>query len=154
MSARRPGPSRISPQLPAHAMQTYRLLRPTPTHWRAATCAEADCPQHQQGWRTEVDEGTELGQQQAHYIRAEAGRRFVEERHPVARITAFIFEAGQRCFASHQIPLEREPLYVVQGGDWRGNPRGVKPRVHSSAEAWVDDFGTHQNTLADRLAQG
>lgn len=147
--------NRITPALPADAMTTYRIARPKGTHWRPARCAEVDCAPYLHGWRTVIDESTEQGQAQAHYIRNVAGRGFTEARDE-AGLTVFTFAAGQACFAAHQhrAPLDREPLYVVRGGDWRGNPRGTQPRVHTRPEDWVDDFATHQITLADRLAQG
>jgi hypothetical protein len=144
--------NRPTPQLPAQAMKTYQLVAPITTHYRSATCSEVACPAHQQGWSTLVDETTPLGRRQAAYIRIQAGRQFTEERTPEG--TTFAFPAGQRCFRPHQVSLEREPLYIVRDGDWRGNPRGTKPRQHTRAENWVEDFATHQQTLADRLGQG
>jgi hypothetical protein len=144
--------SRVEPALDADAMKTYGLVAPLATHWRPATCEEVDCPTMAAGWRTAVDEAEELGQRQAHYIRHQAGRRYVEHRE--GALTVFIFEAGQPCFAAHQAPLEREPIYLVRGGDWRGNPRGTPARVHTRPADWVDDFATHQQRLADRLQEG
>ena len=71
------------------------------------------------------------------------------------RTTVFVFDAGQPCFQAgqHRAPLEREPLYVVRGGDSRGNPTRFR-RVHASADSWVDDFATNQdhlNTAAQRV---
>lgn len=142
------------PQLRADQYQTYAIKRPAATHWKPATCEQVGCPSHLHGWRTEIDEHTELGASQAHYIRAESGRAFTEQRHPVARTTVFVFDAGQACFqaARHRAPIEREPLYVVRGGDARGNPARFR-RVHASADSWVDDFATNQdhlNTAAQR----
>lgn len=139
-------PFRVDPSLPMHLMKTYQIASPLSTHTRVGTCAEADCPAHQHGWQTSVDESTDLGQKQAHYIRKESGRKFTERRTEVG-LTAFAFEAGQTCFATHRVSLERPELYVVRGGDFRGNPRGEVFR-HSGPDAWVDDFGTHQDQLA------
>ena len=144
----------MRPQLRPDQYQTYAIKRPATTHWRPATCADVDCPAYLYGWRTEVDEHTELGASQAHFLRTSSGRAYTEERHPVARTTVFTFEAGQRCFGAdrHRAPLEREPLYVVRGGDRRGNPTGMR-RVHSGPDPWLDDFGTNQdhlNTAAQR----
>jgi len=146
------GPTRIAPRLPVEAVQTYAIRAPKGTHHRTASCAEADCPNLQHGWRSVIDEATDLGAAQATYIRRESGRKFTEERDP-AGLTVFTFEAWQRCFAEHTVPLEREPFYVVRGGDWRGNPRG-EIRRHANGDDWVEDFAEHQQTLADRLEQG
>lgn len=147
------GPNRILPQLPAQAFKTYQIVAPVSTHFRDATCAEVDCAAYLSGWRTVVDERVDLGQGQAHYIRTESGRRFVEHRDE-AGMTVFEFPAGQKCFRPHKARLDRPEIYVVTGGDWRGNPRGLEPRRHANADDWIDDFATHQQTLADRLNQG
>lgn len=133
-------------------MKTYGIVAPKATHFRPATCAEVDCPNYTGGWRTTVDESTELGQAQGHYIRNEAGRRYTEVRE--ASMTTFTFEAGQTCFREHETRLDRPEIYVVRDGDFRGNPRGTAPRVHQDPQAWVDDFGEHQERLADRMGRG
>jgi hypothetical protein len=144
--------NRIEPQLPAHLMTTYSVRSPISTHFRAATCAEVECPNLEHGWRSVVDERTDLGQAQAYYIRHDSGRRFREEYQPDG-LTSFTFEAGQQCFGKHQVRTARPEMYLVHGGDWRGNPR-QDVRQHTSADDWIDDFAEHQQTLADRLAQG
>lgn len=142
--------NRLDPALPAGAMKTYGIVAPLSTHFRAASCAGVDCEAYLNGWRTVVDTSSELGQRQADYIRKESGRLFtVEEPEPGQLV--FVFEPGQKCFRQHRKRLDREPLYVVRDGDWRGNPRGTTPRRHSGADAWVDDFASHQQTLADKL---
>jgi hypothetical protein len=148
-------PFRLQPNMPPAAYKTYQILAPTKTHWRPATCAEAACAAHEQGWRTVVDESTELGQRQAGYIRRSSGRAFRESRDEQG-LTVFEFPAGQRCFRAdgHQVPLERDPLWRVLGGDWRGNPMRIPVRVHSSAEAWRDDFGEHQDRIAAQIEKG
>jgi len=145
-------PYRITPALPAEQMKTYAALTPRATHWRPATCSEAGCPNHLLGWKTVVNESTELGAAQARYIRTESGRRFQEHREPMAAV--FVFEAGQECFAAHEVPLERDPVFLVRGGDWRGNPRGTPARVHQRPADWVEDFATHQQHIADRIERG
>jgi hypothetical protein len=142
-------PHRITPVLDADAMKTYAVVSPLATHWRPASCEEVACPNHTSGWRTVIDEATDLGAEQAAYIRTRSGRRFVEHRD--AALTVFDFHPGQRCFAQHQQPLEREPIYLVRDGDWRGNPRGTPTRRHVSAQEWVEDFANHQDRLATRL---
>lgn len=144
--------TRIDPALPVQAFQTYQVLAPAATHWRPATCADVDCAAHLHGWRSVIDESTELGQKQAHYIRRDSGRRFHEHRDE-AGLTVFEFEAGQSCFAQHQARLDRPEHYLVRGGDWRGNPNG-QVRRHASAADWVDDFQQHQGRLADQIEKG
>lgn len=146
---------RIQPQLPAGAMKTYQILAPRSTHYRPATCEEVGCMAYQCGWQTALDLSTDLGQAQAHYIRQESGRKYVEEPLGENRMM-FHFEPGQRCFAadSHQVRVGRPEIFVVRDGDWRGNPLGTEPRTHVRPEDWVDDFGEHQQALADRLRKG
>ncbi len=145
---------RIDPKLPASAMKTYRILAPQATHFRPATCAEMDCPAYVNGWSTTIDETSELGQKQAHYIRKQSGRRFTAARNPLG-LTVFTFEAGQKCFRAgeHQTRLERPEIFVVRDGDHRGNPRGTETRRHT-ADTWVDDFAHHQQSLADKYEEG
>lgn len=146
--------NRFGPALPVTAVKTYQVLIPKETHFRPATCAEMNCPNYEHGWRTLIDESADLGQGQAHYIRKQSGRKFVEERQPDG-LTAFTFEAGQRCFTQHRTRIEDRPeIYLVRDGDWRGNPRGTTPRRHANPGDWVDDFANHQSALADRLARG
>jgi len=144
---------RLQPQLPAGSMKTYQVLAPKATHFRRATCAEVDCANYLNGWKTPIDESTDLGKKQAHYIRNSQGRHFTEDRNIAPGITMFIFEAGQTCFSEHQVRLDKPEIYLVKGGDWRGNPTGMK-REHVNAGDWVDDFANHQDQLATRLNQG
>lgn len=145
--------NRMDPLMPAAAYQTYQILAPVETHWRDATCAEVACPHHERGWITRVHEGDALGQAQAGYIRHRAGRVFTEARTPDG-LTQFTFKPGQRCFAQHRIRLDRPEFFVRRGGDWRGDPFGERPFVHSSAADWVDDFATHQQKIADTIEKG
>jgi hypothetical protein len=143
---------RLDPVAPAAAYQTFQVAAPLSTHWRPGTCAEAGCTAHLHGWQTSVDETTDLGQRQAHYIRHDTTRRHTERRADTG-LTVFAFEPGQTCFGGqHRIRLDREERFLIRGGDWRGNPRG--DRRETTAAGWVDDFGEHQETLADQFGKG
>jgi len=145
--------NREVPRIGAEHYKTYQVVSPRATHYRPATCTEVDCGPHVNGWKTILDEATQQGL--AHYIRKDSGRKFTEER-TEAGLTVFTFEPGQMCFAAagHQVPLERDPIYRVKGGDWRGNPRGITARVHKRAGDWVDDFATHQMGIAEQIQKG
>lgn len=145
--------NRLEAKLPTAAMKTYQILAPAASHFRPATCAELDCPAHAHGWRTTLDESTDLGKTQAWYIRNKSRRRFVEDRDQAPGLTTFTFEPGQKCFAQHQERLDRPALFVVRGGDWRGNPTG-ESRMHANGDDWVDEFANHQDKLADQIQQG
>jgi hypothetical protein len=145
--------------LPPSARKTYSISTPIETHWIPATCAQVDCAQYVSGWKSRIDERTEQGQAQARYIRFHSGRSFTEERDDVG-MTVFSFAPGQMPFddaqsthSTHRIRRDDLPeLYVVRGGDHRGNPRGDVTRLNG--RAWSDDFGEHQEALADRLKRG
>lgn len=145
---------RIAPSAPAGAYKTYQILAPAQTHYRPGTCVEVRCEAYLGGWRTVVDETTDLGQKQAHYIRHDRTRRHVEEQLLDGR-TSFWFGPGQVCFRAgeHRVRLDRPEIYVVRGGDWRGNPGGQR-RQHANAADWVDDFAEHQDRLKTAVEKG
>jgi hypothetical protein len=143
--------NRIQPAMPVEAYKTFGIVAPVSTHWRAATCTEVHCPAEEFGWTTTVDESTDLGQKQAHYIRREAKRSFKESKRPDG-MTDFVFSAGQRCFRQHRTRLEREELFLARGGDWRGS---TSPTArYDRADQWVDDFAEHQDGLAEVQRRG
>lgn len=141
--------NRLDPALPPQARKSYTILSPADTEVVSA-CADVGCEQYKRGWRTVIDETTELGAKQAHYIRHEAKRDFVEGKTD-AGLTVFTFAALQRCFREHRT---RPVQYLVREGDYRGNPRGAAPIKHQNPQDWVDDFAAHQDSLATRLAKG
>lgn len=143
--------NRLTPEGPAHAYKTYEVRRPRATHFRIATCVEVDCPHHIYGWKTVVDMATDLGQRQAKYIAFKSDRKYKATQS--GTIITFVFTPGQKCFTEHTVPLEREPLYIVRGGDWRGNPRRV-PTVQRKAPDWVDDFANNQIAVKARIERG
>jgi hypothetical protein len=131
-------PFRIPPALPAAAMKTYQIAAPRATHWRPATCAEVECDHYVHGWQTIVPADSAA----AEYIRHDRSRRHIEERRD-GGLAVFTFEPGQRGFApahDHQVPTGRPERFLVTGGDWRGNPAGIPPRVHTRPDDWVEDF--------------
>lgn len=134
----------------ANAFKTYQLLAPRSSHFRPATCAEVDCPHYLQGWTTTLA----VDDERCDYIRRHSGRHFTEER-TADGMVAFHFPAGQMCFraSQHVKSLEREPIYIVRDGDFRGNPTGHK-RLHVNGADWVDDFGTHQQRIHDQHEAG
>ena len=145
--------NRIQPNMPVSAYRTFEIRSPLATHWRPASCAEAECAHYLNGWTSVIDETTDLGQKQAHYIRHDKTRRHTEEKRPDG-LTAFRFEAGQRCFAAdkHQVPLGRPEVYLSRGGDWRGTT--TEPLRHSGPEGWLDEFQTNQDRLATLIERG
>lgn len=145
-------PFRIPPKLPAHAMQTHQILQPLSSHFRDATCKEVDCAAFNKGWKTTIDTATELGAQQANYIRLHSGRHFTYEQ--TGTMVVFTFPAGQECFREHKVPLERPAIFIRKDGDFRGNPRGTTAYRHRNADDWVDEFANDLQDLKDRLERG
>jgi len=142
-------PNRITPNMPVEAYKTYRILSPQETHFRPATCAEVDCPHYLSGWSVRV-EGLDAAL--LHAART-SGRRFVERQIREGE-TWLDFSAGQWCFqvSRHRVRKERPELYVVRDGDWRGNPTGRSKTLRP--QDWIDDFGEHQDNLADQMKKG
>jgi hypothetical protein len=140
--------NRIPPQMPVGAYKTYSVRAPLETHWRPATCEEADCPNYLNGWKTILPADSDLVEVARH-----SGRQFTETR-TEGGLVEFTFEAGQPCFqtSNHRLPNDRPQLYSVRGGDWRGNLGVI--RRHTRGADWVDDFANHQDQLADRLKEG
>lgn len=141
----------IMPKMSPAAYKTYALLRPKATHTRVALCKEVDCRAMANGWKTIVDVSTPLGQRQANYIRLHSGRAFTVTED--GTLVTFVFAPGQKCFAEHRVMLEREPLFRIKDGDFRGNPRGT-PVLKLSPIAWRDNFGEHQDSIAEQHKRG
>jgi hypothetical protein len=139
--------TRIDPSGPAGAFQTYRIISPNDRAVRAA-CEQVGCGAWRHGWESKVDEGTALGQEQAAYIRQQSGRTFLELRTGEG-LTVFRFMSGQRCFAEHRT---RPETFLVRGGDWRQDLGRL--RQHQNGADWVEDFGLHQDRLADQQRKG
>lgn len=133
--------------------KTFQIVTPLATHFRPATCDEVECSHYLNGWETSVDESTDLGQGQAHYVRKESGRRFSERRE--AGLTVFTFEAGQRCFQSynHRTRLERPEIFISRDGDRRGNPTG-RATKHTHPDHWVEEFAEHQDRIKTEIERG
>lgn len=141
---------RWAPEGPAWAYKTYRIVTPR-SHRRPASCAELDCEKWRNGWLTALDAGNPRQAKLADWIRLHSKRSFTVEQ--IGMAVKFVFPAGQQCFEPHSVRC-KPPLYLVQGGDWRGNPRGVATVRHSGIDSWVDDFASNQQAIADRVGRG
>jgi len=142
--------NRIQPVGPVQAYKTYSVASPVETHWRPATCAEVGCEHYQYGWATAVMPDS----QDEHTLRT-SGRHWTGWEATPDGFRRYMFPPGQPCFraSAHRVLLDRQELFIVAGGDWRGNPTG-QVRQHTRPEDWVDDFGTHQQHIADLLQRG
>jgi hypothetical protein len=63
--------------------------------------------------------------------------------------TIFRFDSKQRCFAEHKT---RPEFYTRTPGDWR--MACGETYQHTNAADWVEDFGEHQQRLADQIEKG
>lgn len=142
--------NRVMPKLPAQSMTTYSIKAPMSTHWKKATCVEFGCISYHKGWKVRLDTLTPDLKE----TMWKSGRKFT-----VAAVSELenwaVFEAGQPCFAesTHKVRVGRPELFIVRGGDWRGNPRGEE-RVHTGIANWIDDMETNRDKLMTRLKQG
>ena len=146
-------PNRIAPAVGAEHMQTFAIQAPTETHWRRATCEEVACDQAARGWRMVLDLQTEMGMRQARYIKHHSGRRYeiAEQRDGLVTL---VFAGGQECFQEHRVRIDRPEKYLVKGGDFRGNPRGQKTRVHTKPEFWIEEFQENSDQLNQLKERG
>lgn len=143
--------NRIQPALPVGAYKTYQILAPRDTHFRRVSCEEYACANYANGWKSVINEATDLGRQQAQYIRFYSRLKFTEERQ--ADLTVFVFRSGQQCFEQHRERIDKPEIFVVRGGDWRGNPTG-QVRRHVKSSDWVEDFAEHQDRIKTQIEKG
>lgn len=164
--------NRFEPGLPAGAMLTYNISQPAETHFREAMCAEVECFHARAGWRTIVDTDTILGAKQANYIRLHSGRHHTwhpgqcridpsDETvclggQPDSSIVTFHFAPGQRCFATHRVPLDKPATFRRVPGDHRGIDRNAIYTFggRHAADNWVDDFANNQLKIAEAVEKG
>lgn len=133
------------PRLPVEAYQTWSV-KSRPDKRVRSVCERVGCPRWRNGWESVIDEGTDLGRQQAAFIRS-SRRTFREQK--TAGLTVFRFEPYQRCFADHQTMPEK---YLVRGGDYRAAVGQV--RVHQRPEDWVEHVQQHMGRLLDERDKG
>lgn len=131
------------------AYKTYAVRAPKSTHTVARTCEQVNCEAWRLGWKTALDVADATQRGLARWIVDESGRAYTWEQ--IGTAITFSFPPGQQCFAEHREQV-RPGIYVVRDGDYRGNPTGWKVKLHE--RAWVDDFGEHQERLADEQRKG
>ena len=133
--------------MPADAYQTFSV-KSRPDRAVKTVCERVGCPQWRHGWESLIDESTQLGREQAAWIRTQSRRTFREQRNAVG-LTVFRFEPYQRCFNEHRTMPEK---YVVQRGDWRAKLGEV--RVHKRASDWIEHVQQHMGLLLDERDKG
>lgn len=147
---------RPTPRNPVTQVDTYSISSPRATHWKPATCAQVECDQYKFGFESLVDESTERGQRQAHYIRHDTGRSHREHRNwSGPSMTLFVFPPGTPGFGhEHKVPNGRPEIFRRRRGDFRGCPDPSATVQFSSAQSFVDDSGERFEKIRDLLARG
>lgn len=144
---------RFQPAGPVHAYETFQVsTSQAPEHWRRATCEEIDCEAWRFGWVTRVPAGGEL---EATVRSAVPGMWLTAELD--GGETVFTFPPYTPCFRASQHRLPRADsvpeLFVVRGGDWRGNPTGQR-RVHQRPEDWAEHLHESTDRITEALRKG
>jgi hypothetical protein len=150
---------------------TYAVKAPVGSHRRTATCAEVECADQRDGWVTFLDVSIPAHAKAMRDLRMGtremAGLRYRElsavpgpdgqgEIAIVHPRKALYFPPGQECLrgraGQHTVPLEREPILLVRGGDHRADLGLI--RRHVTRDDWVEDFAGHQDKLAQAAERG
>lgn len=140
--------SSTSPEL----MRTYQMTQPLDTHYRVATCQEVDCSSYANGWKMGFDLHDDDRAAAARWIRDKSGYAFTYELTPDERRVIFTFAAGQQCFQTHRVFLERDPFMMIRGGSL-GRWTGVK-QAFTNPMSFLDSWATDLDKLNDRREQG
>lgn len=126
----------------------YRILNPTESHFRPASCAEVNCEHYLNGWGVRINA---LPPEDVHAART-SGRRYKEVRVAEGE-TWLVFEPGQPCFKekTHRANIGRTPLYVVDTPSDNGRARR---RIHTSNDSWADDLHSHMDDVLGEINKG
>ena len=145
--------SRVTPIGSPRDYRTYGMAMPLSSHFRPATCEEADCQAYINGWASTFDLATDLGQKQYEYCRHDKERSFAVERLGLT-LVRFTYGPGNRCFRSgdHKVPVGRPGIFTVRAGDWRAYTGPA--RRHTRADDWVDDMAGHLDQLEQARERG
>lgn len=138
--ARRPL-NRPQPKLEVAKMVTYAVKSPRSTHTRPGTCEEFRCKAFARGFTITLPADSDRIAHAKQFVRGELDgikRSFRLERD--GTLVHLRFPKGTPCTRAtrHRVSLNRPELYVVRGGDWRGNTGVI--RRHKVADHWVEDF--------------
>jgi hypothetical protein len=127
--------------------RTYTFATPPRTHYRPASCEEYLCSNFLYGFETTLDLATDVGVDLAGLIRSDRTRSHIEIRTSLYEVR-FQFPPGTKCWEwkSHKVPVDRPPILLVRGGDWRASTGLI--RRHTRPEYWAEDFALHQDHLA------
>lgn len=138
---------RIQPAGPTHAYRTFGIAAPLGTHWRKATCAEAECANYLNGWRTILPASSDL-----HAVVRGSGRHYTQE--TIGDLIEYTFPAGQECFhaAEHRVRGFAAEVFYTRGGDWRGVTAPVE--TIADPDEWVGRFQENQQSIIHAQERG
>lgn len=142
--------SRPNPVGPVQAYRTYAVLPDRRTAPRRATCEEFGCLNWRNGFAVPIPAGPE-GERRRQILKA--SRRSYTLRTKEDGTILAIFPPGTTCFAVETHRVQTSELFVVRGGDWRGNPTGYR-RVHQRPADWVEDCSIHLDKIATEARRG
>lgn len=120
---------------PRH-FRNYAIRAPRKTHYRPATCEEVGCLAYQNGWTLHK----EMLTAELLYAATNSRRKYKEVQVSEGK-TLLVYEAGQPCFASHEVPLERPAFFYAGPGtpDTFSTRRATK---FDRPEDWTDSMQT------------
>jgi hypothetical protein len=144
--------NRIPAKLPSRMYKTFQIASPVATHFRQATCAEAECTAYKEGWTYKK---ADLVAQNLLYLVTHAGKKYREQTLDEGGEIYLVFESGQVCFQAraHRVSLQRPEFYLAG----RGDHRTYSPRMANKfdrADQWVESFATHQEIINRVIEEG
>ena len=105
-------------------------IRWTGDHFINASCKIVDCPQFLNGWVTRVI----IGSPQEQYVKRDKSRKWTAVKVDDATME-YYYEAGQNCFGTHRMKLEKAPYFNING------LAGKDPRsLTIDFDEWTDRF--------------
>lgn len=141
---------RVPDKGPAHLYTTFGIRTKESEHWRQATCEETNCGYYIKGFNVEVDESKPIGEKNAVLLRQDKTRS-PKESHNEYGMTVFSYPPGTNCMNKHQVRIPKPEIFIVKGGDHRGNPKGTPTRIHTKAEFWVEEFAEVQDKIKTQV---
>jgi hypothetical protein len=132
--------------------KTFQIASPVETHYRVATCAEAECKAYKEGWTYKK---ADLIAENLLYLVTHAGKRYQEMALDEGGEVYLVFEPGQTCFQAraHRVSLERPEFYFAGRGDYRSySPRSANQ--FDRADQWVESFAEHQDIINKVIQEG
>lgn len=112
----------------------FSIASPVNSHTRITTCEEVECSYNREGWKVRVET---LLPESMKAIKT-SGRSYKKVQIAPGE-TYLYFPAGQQCFNTHRVSLDRPEFFYVK------DRNGL--RRHNKAENWVEE---HSESL-DRL---